>query len=516
MAIHILRDYLTLNYNNAGTLRPYIYSYLLTIFMRRVLGYSYIGDTNYPINAVGTLLIATGDTTPTSAPTFPPGNKAGINLGATKLYHVSIPAGIRVVSVSDINRLIVLKSNAYPTFNSGIFKIMGIDVSTNSYIIDYRTLGEPPPAEAADTLIWYLYATESSGPIYGNPNTKTAAEYRGDGNSATPRIMLQSPNALGWQARICCETLNDWNGGAAFTTYAFSPSWALGAGNSGIGLIAQQTVSPGFGGNAAGDFPVGGQHFHAPMFYNSSDLAYVGCAIGYGDSSSVYGGTMQYRITIVGDDTGQGVTMYCRRMPNLSGITTSPNSYIITFGLAENEPMPVPTYNAARLFCIGTGLSASSLTSGNGDNQGQRGNDGSLQIANVFNATPATASQGMSSATFGVPAMCGTSFWTYITGNVQGASPMADSFGADNPFVSSTELLPIDLMSGTLSNWRYPLDTASRDVLPIAPHTMGTIPHLRSGRANFGDFSPTTDAARSYQHLRRGIYIPWNGPNLIP
>lgn len=474
MAIHLLRDYLTQNIANSNN--QYIHGYILSIFLRRVLGYKYIGDTNYPINAVGTLLIATGDSTPTAdTPTFASGTKAGINLGTQKEFYVSIPVSIRIVSGADLGRILVLKSSTNPRHNSGLFVIVGFEVSTNSYIIDYRTLGDHPPVEAADSIQWWLYEKDTNCPVAGAVNTKTAAEYRSDGNSTTPRIILQSPHALGWQVRICIET--------ATSVASNCPG---------------TSVSPGFGGTITGDFPAFGQHFHAPMWFNSSSGLYWGGAPGMGGG----GVNIQYRITICADDTGQGVIMYNRRPLN----ATSPSSSLVCFGLSENEATPLPVNNHARLFCIG---------SGEGDVSVFRSNDGGLQQGLIAATNPSStlgASQGMGASPFGTPVSAGASLWAFISGGGQGSGIQTDAFATDNPFTSSTDLLSIDIIQGAIGNWF----TVAGQAYPFAPRIIGTIPHIRQGRANFGDFSPTTDLTRSYQHLRRGLYIPWNGPNMIP
>src|SRR5579864_8511686 len=150
MALHLLRDYQTQNL--LTTSRQYVFAYLLAIFLRRTLGYTYVGDTAFPINPVGTLLIATGDTNPTGTPNFPVGTKAGINLGTGKEFYVSIPIATRTVSGTDVGRILALKSIVNPTFNSGLFVVVGFDTGTNSYIVDYRTLGDKPPVEAADSI----------------------------------------------------------------------------------------------------------------------------------------------------------------------------------------------------------------------------------------------------------------------------------------------------------------------------------------------------------------------------
>lgn len=486
MTIHLLRDYFT---QNTTTNNAYIFPYVLSIFMRRVLKYTYVGDTNYNINSIGSLLIATGDSNPTGASSWAAGTKAGINIGSQKEYYVTIPSGVRTVSGADIGRLLVLRSTAYPRYNSGVYLIVGIEASSNSYVIDYRTLGEKPPIEALDSIEWYLYERDTSAPINGAANSKTAAEYRGDADSATPRLILQSPHVLGWQVRICNEVTSD-----------------ISTSATGAGTCPVTSVAPGFGGTGAGDYPMFGQHFHAPMWYNSSSNIYVGGATGMGTTT---GTGIQYRITIAGDDTGQGIIMYCRRQNN----ATSPNSYILAFGLPENETTPLPVNNQARLFVVGSGFAGP-----------LKGNDGGLQYSLVDGAGPTNAagySQGMSATPFGTPCVCSPSMWSFIVGGIplspgnpgQGTGPQADPLATDSPFFSATELLPIDLMQGTLSNWST---SSVVPVYPFSPKMIGTIPHIRQGRANFGDFSPTTDPARAYQHLRRGLYIPWNGPNLIP
>src|SRR5574337_133506 len=480
MAIHLCRDYLTQNISTGN--RTYIYPHILAIFLRRVLGYSYVGDTNYNINSIGSLLIATGDTTPTTAPTFPPGNKASINLGTQKEFYVSIPVGVRTVTGTDIGRILVLKSTSYPTFNSGLFVILGIDSTTNSYIIDYRTLGDHPPVEAADSLAWYLYEKDISCPVNAGPNSKNAGEYRSDSDSPTPRVLLQSPHSLAWQVRICNESTSD------FATNNFGST---------VWNCPQTSVAPGFGGNSAGDFFVFGQHFHAPMWYDSNAFVYMGGARGIGDGGGRTG--TQFRVTMIGDDTGQGVVMYARSHVN----STQPTSFILCFGVADNEPLPLPTNNLARLFVLRTGFHGN-------DGFGQREiNDGALQ-AEYLQPNPPGA-QGMSATPFGTPCMCAASFWTYVTGVAQYNGPHFDSSATDSPFINDTELFYVDLVQASLTGWnRASFGTSSgTPVYPLAPRLMGTIPHLRYGRSNFGDFSPSTDLGRQYQHLRRGLYIPW-------
>src|SRR6185295_16656689 len=105
MAIHFVRDYVVQNINSGN--RQYTPSYLLALFLRRILGYTYVGDTNFPINATGTLLIATADSTPTAAtPTFAAGTKAAINQGTGREFYVWVPPSVRTVQLADVGRLL--------------------------------------------------------------------------------------------------------------------------------------------------------------------------------------------------------------------------------------------------------------------------------------------------------------------------------------------------------------------------------------------------------------------------
>jgi hypothetical protein len=416
-------------------------------------------STGGAITKLYTSLIATGDTTPTLAPTFPGGNKAGINFGVGTEFQVSIPVGIRTVVAADVGRILVLKSTNHPRHNSGAFLITSINVGTNRYTIDYRST-ENPPAEPADSIMWWLYDKDINCPVRGANNTKAAGEYRGDGNSTTPRIILQSPHALGWQVRICLETATDVSNQAA-------PSIS--------------TV-PGFGGNAAGDFLIAGSsagdgydHLHAAIYYNASSVNYYGGTLGGGDNSGTIG--LQYRITLIGDDTtGQTVTAFSRR----TGDATGPNSFSIHFGLPDNEPVPLPIHNISRFFIIGSQDSFGS--SGNAIND--------ISLSTGYNNPYC---QGTSATSpLKIPTSCSPSLWAYVTGNSQTNSPIFDASAGDCPFISATELLPVDLIAGTIPNWT---SSGIAIFFPYEPRFIGTIPLIRSGRANFGNFVLTSDNA---------------------
>jgi len=575
MAIHTVRDYLVQNVSTSS--KQWAAGYILGIFMRRILGYTYIGDTNYPLNTVGTLLIATPDSTPTAAtPTFAAGTKAGINQGTGREFYVWVPPSIRTVGLSDVGRLLVLKSTANSTSNSGVYNITGFEalnlsvqtttgngvspititttatntlttgqtvaisgvvgntaangtwtitvlngtqftinttgngayvsggaVVTNSYIIDYRTMGAAglPPQESFDSMIWYLYAADSFAPVSGNPNTTWPANYGGNGNSTTPRIIMQSPHSLGWQVRLCHETFSD---------YANN--------NNTQGNVPVMTAIPGFGGNSAGDYAIAGPHLHTAQYYftyiANSTTQYAGNTPGFGDASTTIGGSsffaFQYRITIVGDDTGQGVAMFARRAFDAS----TPKSFMLAFGLPENEPLPLPTNNAARLFCYGSGLS-----NNNSNDYGNSANNVGWSPGNVFASNGSTPDsnlgQGVSQSQGGLPCSSVPSLWTYTTGVGQFNSPGFDGSATDGVWLNATELFSVDIVNGTATTFSG-YSGVSQTLFPLEPRIIGTVPHLRAGRSNFGEYSLTTDANHSWQHMRNGVYVTWNGPQVVP
>jgi len=633
MTIYLNRDYLTQTVGSAAATtnpsRGGIHGYMTAIFLRRVLGYSHIGSTNYNINTVSTstlsLLIATADTTPAAAtPSFPVGSKAGINFGGGFIYEVSVPPDFRAVSASDIGRILVLKSTANPKHNSGAFLITGRNIGNNTtitsgsngvslptgiinvvsttgfpgsgtiyvntaasttiavgsnglslpqttinvasttgfpssgtiyvttstgvqvvtyssftgtsftsctggtgtmstgnavnnnfinntasivtyssvtatsfngcsggsgimstggsvtnlnrYIIDYRS-ADSPPIEATDSIQWYLYTADGNAPLISTsgtvPTPNSGIGYRGNGStSAIARIILQSPHSTGWQVRICNESSLD--------------ASTLGQ------TCATITCAPGFGGDGYGDFAIGGDHLHTALYYNTADSTnYFGSTVGFGEPSGI---SAQYRITMIGDDTGQSVSLFFRRV----GDVTAPNSCFVSFGIPDNEPLPLPLNDVSRLYVLG---------STNGSNNGNYLNDIGFRGGN-YQQAPLT---GIASSIFKVPISCAVSLWNVVTGANQYTSPIFNAQAGDCPFTSSTELLPIEIMAGTIPSHAF-----GTSVFPFEPRLLGTIPFIKIGRANFGNFSLTTDVNKDWQHTRRGLFMMWNGPATTP
>jgi hypothetical protein len=469
VAVHLCRDY---NTQYVGSNRGSIPGYLIPIFLRRVLGYSYVGDTNLNINSVGPLLIATGDSTPTGAPTWVTANKAGINNGAGT-YHVTIPVAIRTVVSGDIGRILALKSTANPTFNSGLFLITAIDTPNNAYVIDWRS-GDTPPAET-QAIFWYLYEKDSSTPTPGTNNG--SGGYEGNGTSTTPRVILQSPHATAWQVRICIESVSQ-------------------ATNASFPLV---TVAPGFGGNASGDFPVGGRHLHGNLWYNQPPAGntanpYFGMTTGPAGDLSGASGSIVFRCYMVGDDTGQACG-WIAYSPN----TGQPNN--VHWGICDNEPTPLPIDPLLRLFVIGPGYASS------------------------FGGIRVTAGQPNASACLSAGAAFGyggslitatPSCWTFASeeqGGFQNSGPFVDAtrLPGDSPWTGSTDLLTVEIIGGALWNWQSNTVTQF-----VEPRTMGTLPFIRQGRSNFGNFQTTSDAGHAWMHTQNSVFLLYGGPANIP
>jgi len=498
-------------------------------------------------------------------------NGAGINFGTGVEKEVSIPVSQRKVVSGDIGKILVLKSTKYPTKNSGLFKISGINVGNNTtiaagsngqslpqttinvvsttgfptsgtifvttstgtfsvtytgttattftgcsggsgvmstggavanlnrYQIDYRST-ENPPIEVNNSMDWWLYETEVTAagrllsPIYSNLTISSASNtspiqitcnthgyatgqlvrvsnvqgntaangvwtitvtgiqsftldgstgngtytssgtvflenYAGQGVAYNSRIILQSPHPTGYQVRICGEYRS-----------ANLPS---------------VTITAGTNGNSLGDFPPGSPQANLAEYFNTNIVntgLYAGLTPGGG--SSIVGIS---RITMVGDDTGQSMFIYNR---GINGM--------VLFGIPDNEPLPVsPDFE--RVFTYGG--SPTSNSPGINLRIGTNANTGV-----IFRR--------------GSPKFCTLTSWANLDG-VSQTSAMFSVNASDSTFTNSTEALPIEVWSGTNCD----IDTSTGIVPPYYydQEFLGTAPYLRVGRANFGDFTLSTE-----------------------
>jgi hypothetical protein len=254
-------------------------------------------------------------------------------------------------------------------------------------------------------------------------------------------------------------------------------------------------------GNASGDFAVGGPHLHTPLFFNSNSNNFQGGAVGFGDNANIPGGTsfMPYRITMVGDTDGYGVTIFGRRPGNAA----TPRSYFLTFGMCESEVLPLPPNNEARLYAIG---------SGNSQNSGNSLNDISWYPGNIAAGTTQGIAMKSAVGSFAVPVTVAVSMLGYAVGNASQGSPIFDPSAGDTPWFGGVELFAVDVISGILNTWNN--SAAANFGFPILdPRFLGTIPHIREGRANFTEYSVTADQVG--QHMRRGVWLLWDGPPVV-
>lgn len=386
--LHVCRDFLSIG-NPINLSCSRLLQYYLAIFMRTVLGYATVGQTNFNIDGA-TLRVGTGAL-------------GSINQGAGNEYAFS-PNGY-VVSSSDIGRILAVRSTSNPMVNSGLFRVTGIDTGNNWLFINYRS-GDLPPAETG--LTWALYASETvfNGILNFNGNG-TAGTYEGQGSATQSRIILQSPSALAWQVRICFENSYDRSAGVA----------------------TDSTIAPGFGGNLAGDFPVAGQHLHGPLYFNVHDSTYYGTTCGF-----YPGGANQVRVYLWGDDSTGSVFGASRSVVN--GIDA-----MIHFGLPENEELPLPPRSAQRLFVIGanTTTNTNSITWTTQVSTGGTPGSGRGGMSFGLCNQPVSCTYSL--------------YNRLVASGYSSTAARSLSTAGDNPYLAATELVSVDLMAGTILNY---------------------------------------------------------------
>ena len=462
MALHVCRDFLTWG-NPLNQWGPYYANYLLSIFMRGVLGYVIGGQTNWNIDAAPYRLGS--------------GLAGSLNQGPNDIYAFN-PNGYAVSNL-DIGRILALKSPNNPMVNSGLFRITGINTTNNWLYINYRS-GDTPPAETG--MSWVVYENEFTfaGNVTngGNGIVNTyQTQNVGASISNASRIVLQSPSILNWQVRLCVESNYDQPFGGGSTT----PS-------SNGGSV---TLAPGFGGTTFGDFPPGGQHLHAPLFFNTHvQYQYAGGSVGFYPKDS-----NQIRLYIWGDDVTGTVFVASRQVVG-SGTDTFAH-----FGLCTNEEMPLPPHNAQRLFAFG----ANGIVNGSANGI-------------YWDARAGVNRNGMSFGLSNQPIGATYSLYNPLFGGVFGSpnpnsSIRGASTAADNQYIAATELVPVDIIVGTqdfLDNY-----AGSNEVFILEGRRLGTAPFVQCGRANYGNWQISTDSQNLWLHTEDGIFLPWLG-SILP
>lgn len=442
------------------------------------------------------------------------GYGAGINFGVGFIFEVSIPVSVRTVVAGDVGKILVLKSTRYPTKNSGLFRITGINAGQNRYIIDYRAT-ESPPVET-NTIDWWLYEAEAlmgnrfaidafwnatsqnisaatnTSPIVitGQFGNGTHNLYTGQKVSISGALGNTAANGT-WTVTVLSSSTFSLDGSTGNGVYT-SGGQFIKAGYPGNGLspnpriILQSphstawqlrislepvnanlppiSLTTGFNGNSDGDFPIGSVQTHVSEYLDINprrDTIYVGTTPGQGDS------TISQRVTFVGETTGQYLFVFTRPT---SGIRLYGINMI---GIPDNEPSPLPTSDE-RVFSYGPSMGPSAA------NQEPGGTF--LRIGSQFANVGVTTKNGF-------PKFMALTGWANLDGATT-ATPMLSSNAGDCPFTGTTEILPIEIWAGTYGDIN--LSTGSIPPFIVDQYYMGTSPLLRIGRSNFSSVPTLT------------------------
>lgn len=377
---------------------------------------------------------------------------------------VMLPVNFYTASVSDVGRIVALKSSLYPRHNSGLFRVSSIDTGTNSLIIDYRS-SEAAPAESS--VRWRVFENETLVPAWSSgSNGKPGYATIGSGSTAT-RLTLSSPS--GYAVRLALESLPDRSGT----------------------VPCGFTVAPGVGSVSGGDFNNESGHLHGPMWYNTTSSAYVGTAVGLSPRINGFEWTTgQWRVYMAGDDRTGTCVVFNR---NVSFVTGG-NGWL-AFGYPEDEPSDAMLDRLApieRLFVVGHGQTLPNLSWRSG-----YFNDGLMT--------------GMAWSQFGRPIPCVVSCYAPL----RNISHPRHSPAADDVMFSSVALLDAELLVGTMDTLVSPTATSS-GTFSFEPRRLGRFPIARMGRANVTSWSLGTavSSTETWLHTKDGIYIPWGGPLL--
>lgn len=452
MTIHLCRDFLTL----PSSPSPATSMYLVTLFLINVM--TYVNDASNNVNFdIGSSSYLAGAYDAVSNDL----QYGSINVGVDP-YYVWVPASAYTTPDDGGDRIIALRSEANPTFNSGLFRIIGVatdpDLGTGLKI-DYRS-SEEPPSETG-TLAWRIYESELVVASLWNTGSNGSTGYNSNGDASCSRIMLTSPGGL--NVRLSLE----------------SPPDRLGTVPCGF------TIAPGFGPTDRADFNNVDPNLHGPMWFNTTSSLYRGTAVGLSPSGSVSGsGTGQWRFTAVGDDDLSGsVALFTRNVTFTSGGTGW-----CVFGLPEDEPKPTSSRIIDRAFIIGYGNAAPNLTWHSG----------------FFNDRHA---QGIAWSQYGFPMPVIMSSYC----DIRNLDPHVRSLttAIDTPFLGLTELSDVDLLGGVMTSSQ---GAVTSRIVPFAQQRLGRLPLARQGRSNYTQWATTPD--KQWLHTQDGIFVPWNGPFL--
>lgn len=457
---HLTRDFLTA----ASASCPGTNMYVLSLFLIGCGGYAVVGQTNFDIMST-TLRVSSG-------------TSASINTVGGP-HDVSLPQSMHAVSSADVGRILVMRSERNPRWNSGLFRVTGYDATLNTLSIDYRASADAPQEES---IPWALYVDEVTASTFWRSGSNGTQGYGSwDPSSfvtaSASRIVLRSPSDTAWQVRMCLESLLDVSG------------------NVPCGF----SVAPGFGGISNGDFvsQLGGSarghdqrlFLHTALYHNSRSPEYLGTVVGLTPSLSMG----QWRLSMIVDDLTGTCGMVNR---NVSLPNPPTGSGWMLFGMCEDESdVPTgmnisdPTLNCPRLVAVAPSNQQPVMTW-----------DSQFHVDNRMQVV------GFSTRGFPVPGVLscysdcsnpGNTHVRYLTSSAASA------------WSGATELLDVEVLIGMIDQ---AVSATAQPVFPMHPRRLGRLPFFMQCRANEQQWSVLDVESGSYYHTSDGVCIAWGGP----
>jgi hypothetical protein len=260
------------------------------------------------------------------------------------------------------------------------------------------------------------------------------------------------------------------------------------------------TVSPGFSGTVSGDFSVRGEHLHFPYWHdagsqtltNGDNALHWRGMPGFGPSDE----TSIMRFYAWGDDSVSGSYVIWNRSVSFT------DSAWGAFGFTEDETTPsLPAIY--RMFTFGQNSYLS------------------FPFPH-WGVGPVSDTSKQSLVAFGFqrrPVWGATSCYSYLSQADSSSDPSINSprrfsSAGDCPFIDATELLPVEVLAGVMTNM-YDATNTIPDTAYLEPRRIGVFPIARLGRANFGNYVTSTDTGKTWIHMEDGIYLPWSG-SILP
>jgi hypothetical protein len=447
------------------------------------MGWSIVGSTNFDLTGSAYLVSS--------------GSSGSLNLGAGQEWWFEPEFGIHTFDhVEDMDRILVLRSDANPMLNSGLFRIKSVNSGSSSFAIDYRS-PEHPPLESG-SLTWYVFRSEGTDrseiPAF-NRTGNGSGNYEASGSSAqNSRIIFQSPTSASWQVRYCIEDTNNLSS------------------TDGIGGCPV-TIAPGFGGTSIGDYQVKGPHLHGAMHYDTNNVDYQTSTAGFFVTNA---DSAQFRFYAWGEDTFPGAMVFVSQ-----NVETAYSAWA-AFGFCEDESPPLPPKTEHRLFMWGA-----------------------IQNSSPNNAPITWETRRQASDQAHGNTMIGLDIWDRVClGNVATwcflHGQTSTSFSPrlitanlpalkarDSTVTNKVELLPVDVMVGTWDNRQATLPTR-KSTFRLSGRRVGRFPIARFGHgyghggggdsasnATGGDFTLIEGNTDDWLHTVDGVYLPYSG-TLLP